>query len=359
MVVANSSINGGFGKVFGSANPKKIIFYSLAHVLVVSCLVSPPYRQASQVPMHSSCFKIVNLFINPSLSVLASKSKSLYGKAIKDYGIAIARSFDRVLAFPYTQLLMRWIESGQALEPTVLLLFMFSTLWARLANRVTPIQKTFQSYGQRVRDGSNFVRPCRSSQKHSVLQPILGSQNPVKEKTVQEAPLIPIGIDKAKPSSEDPSQPNEVEDGHDDDAMSEDFFEQMVLDLESSKELEIEIDDSTRLRKSLKTARMQILSSNLSDTSKVAVEYPSGGISNGDSRAANGNLILGGSKEFNVEIFKGNISSGDVMVEGNFGAKSLEADVVMDILNSNMSVLANGDLVIYDGIDSSEEEFVV
>ncbi|OMO88907.1 hypothetical protein CCACVL1_08117 [Corchorus capsularis] len=96
MAVVKSIINGGFGKVFGSADPKKIIFYSLAHVLVVSCLVSPPYRRASQVPMHSSSFKIFNLFIIPSLCVLVSKSKSLYGKAIKDYGIAIAMSFDRV-----------------------------------------------------------------------------------------------------------------------------------------------------------------------------------------------------------------------------------------------------------------------
>ncbi|OMO66955.1 hypothetical protein COLO4_30268 [Corchorus olitorius] len=96
MVVVNSSISDGFGKVFSSANPKKIIFYGLAPVLVVSCLDSPPYQRASQVLMHSSSFKIVNLFIITNLCVLASKSKSLYGKAIKDYGIVIAMSFDRV-----------------------------------------------------------------------------------------------------------------------------------------------------------------------------------------------------------------------------------------------------------------------
>ncbi|OMO89495.1 Retrotransposon gag protein [Corchorus capsularis] len=104
----------------------------------------------------------------------------------------------------------------------------------------------------------------------------------------------------------------------------------------------LQIDELTRSRKSLKTARLQILTSNLLEIPKMLRRK-----SDGDPHLANDKMALGSSRELNADVFKVNTSSGKVLIEG--GVNALETNEVIHSLISNKSVLPSGDIAIEKG----------
>ncbi|OMO54213.1 Integrase, catalytic core [Corchorus capsularis] len=162
----------------------------------------------------------------------------------------------------------------------------------------------------------------------------------------------------------------------------------------------LQIDDSTSSKKSLKTARLQILTSSTSDIPNLAVGYSSGikfriGISveyessseperrgvrpessarKSDSGSRSENLALDFSNSFNALIKEGNVSSRELIKETDmddgilnsnreelvngdngfygFGARVSQIDLDDGILNSNRKVLPIRDLSTNDGMDA-------